>query len=296
MTSERSAHESPSPDDIDFMVQYPKGDPPAHLWHYTNQSGLFGILNTKQLWATNLRFLNDDQEYIYAKRLALEELDALSKIEAGEVQTYLSVVRNIVADLGTNLRAGVFALSEVEDDLGQWRGYGTGVGAYALVFNGPEVNARFPHAPPVRCEYEPEEQRLLVRRWLKIVKEIARLAVQQGVETLREVDQYVLLAEHFSRMAPALKHPGFRAEKEWRMIALPLSTSGMVEDVRSTPTGLRPLVKIPLGDHLGPCLLKVVVGPMPDQRREIAAVERLLEMHKLTSVAVMPSEVPFRTW
>ena len=33
------------------------------LYHYTNWDGLLGILNTKRLWATHYRFLNDSSEF-----------------------------------------------------------------------------------------------------------------------------------------------------------------------------------------------------------------------------------------
>lgn len=33
------------------------------LWHYTTASGLEGILKSQQLWATNIKYLNDDEEF-----------------------------------------------------------------------------------------------------------------------------------------------------------------------------------------------------------------------------------------
>ena len=39
---------------------------PAVLYHYTSPSGLAGIVERTQLWATDVRFLNDSQELKYA--------------------------------------------------------------------------------------------------------------------------------------------------------------------------------------------------------------------------------------
>jgi len=38
----------------------------ASLFHYTDAGGLLGILRSSNLWATELRFLNDTQEAVYA--------------------------------------------------------------------------------------------------------------------------------------------------------------------------------------------------------------------------------------
>jgi hypothetical protein len=36
--------------------------PEGLLYHYTDQKGLLGILESKQLWATHYRYLNDTSE------------------------------------------------------------------------------------------------------------------------------------------------------------------------------------------------------------------------------------------
>jgi hypothetical protein len=293
MTDERTGEAPPIA--LKPRIPYPKGEPPSNLWHYTNQNGLVGILESAQLWATGVRFLNDDQEFTYAKGLALEELDARMQAETGKLHQYIKVVLATLDTVDADPSVGAFAFSEVEDDLGQWRGYGTGGGAYALVFDGPELKTRFPVIPLVRCEYDPEQQRYLIREWIAYTVQAAKNKIRRGAKSLVDKEQYYLLVEMFSRMAPALKHPAFRAEREWRLIAR-AGVAGMTESVRSTPSGLRPTMKVPLNEHLGACLRSVVVGPMPDQNREMAAVERLLEQQNLLNVSVTASTVPFRTW
>ena len=39
------------------------------LFHYTTAAGLLGILDSSGFWATDLRFLNDAQEAVYARDL-----------------------------------------------------------------------------------------------------------------------------------------------------------------------------------------------------------------------------------
>jgi hypothetical protein len=47
------------------------------LWHCTDAAGLRGILQTQQLWATNIRYLNDGEELtgFFDRRRLLELLE-----------------------------------------------------------------------------------------------------------------------------------------------------------------------------------------------------------------------------
>ncbi len=40
---------------------------PEILYHYTNESGLLGILQSRHLWATAIEYLNDSAELVYAR-------------------------------------------------------------------------------------------------------------------------------------------------------------------------------------------------------------------------------------
>lgn len=42
-------------------------------YHYTSGQGLFSILNSQELWCSNLRFMNDPSEESYFEQL-MEEL------------------------------------------------------------------------------------------------------------------------------------------------------------------------------------------------------------------------------
>jgi hypothetical protein len=42
------------------------GDPGDQIfYHYTSQRGLLGIIKEKKIWATNIRYLNDEREFDY---------------------------------------------------------------------------------------------------------------------------------------------------------------------------------------------------------------------------------------
>jgi hypothetical protein len=43
---------------------------PPLLYHYTDATGLLGIVQSRAIWATHIRYLNDAQEFDYAADLA----------------------------------------------------------------------------------------------------------------------------------------------------------------------------------------------------------------------------------
>jgi hypothetical protein len=59
---------------------------PATLYHYTNAAGLLGIVEKRALWATDVQFLNDGEELIYAAR----EISAHARRRAEEICPELS--------------------------------------------------------------------------------------------------------------------------------------------------------------------------------------------------------------
>ena len=50
------------------------------LYHYTTAEGLFGISKKKEMWLTNVNYLNDKSECIHAFELCEEILEVKAKI------------------------------------------------------------------------------------------------------------------------------------------------------------------------------------------------------------------------
>jgi hypothetical protein len=48
--------------------------PPEFVYHYTNASGLLGIISKGTLWMTDIEFMNDAEELAYARSSVLDEL------------------------------------------------------------------------------------------------------------------------------------------------------------------------------------------------------------------------------
>jgi hypothetical protein len=74
---------------------------PATLYHYTSAAGLLGILKTRSIWATNIRFMNDTREFALALDLITAALQRRSTDYANRFMAALHQV------LGEALRSAV---------------------------------------------------------------------------------------------------------------------------------------------------------------------------------------------
>jgi len=43
---------------------------PEQLWHYTSVQGFQGIIASGKIYATDVRFLNDTEEFVHARKVA----------------------------------------------------------------------------------------------------------------------------------------------------------------------------------------------------------------------------------
>jgi hypothetical protein len=96
------------------------------LFHYTNQAGLRGIIESRSLWFTDIFFLNDATEFQYALTLIQEELS--SKIELAELDESsdnCDILRVMEASCDYRMfnelaSLYVFLLTIKPDDLSHW--------------------------------------------------------------------------------------------------------------------------------------------------------------------------------
>jgi hypothetical protein len=55
---------------------------PEKLWHYTSIQGFQAIVASKSMWATDLRFLNDREEFIHTRNIANKIVAAAPELDA----------------------------------------------------------------------------------------------------------------------------------------------------------------------------------------------------------------------
>ena len=114
--------------------------PPELVFHYTTPGGLIGILGADgiQLWASHIRFMNDNEEFNYAVRYLSASIydDLDNEMKPERQRRHLADGHKwLESDAVENVQVYACCFCPDGDLLSQWRGYGVNNG-YSLGFSG----------------------------------------------------------------------------------------------------------------------------------------------------------------
>jgi hypothetical protein len=132
--------------------------------HYTSAEALLKILDTKALWASDARYLNDTAEVIEGVNLADSRLALrFNGVDHADLP-YLEHMKKEATDAFTFSLPLVACFSRDIDSLAQWRGYGNHSVAVALEFNEDELRALLEskHTILADCLYQEDRQAALL--------------------------------------------------------------------------------------------------------------------------------------
>lgn len=266
--------------------------PSSNLFHYTSQSGLHGIVTSKEIWATHVDYLNDEFEFTLAKTLALHVLPSLSIKFKDEIsKRLLREMRKSIEESGINVC--IVSFTENGDQLSQWRGYCKNSG-YSLGFKHGflEHIAKRENWLLAPCVYDPIDQYNLMQAILSEVLEENK-KVYLNPEYIEGGDMgYVL-----NRIACIFKEQAFEEEGEWRLISRPLSNKSKNFSYRVGNSSLIPYYKLPLEDDAQPfCMDEIIVSPSVHQDLAIQAANQFLHSNGLGKTKTSKSYIPYRDW
>jgi hypothetical protein len=269
---------------------------PRILYHYTSGSGLICILESRSIWATNIRFLNDSTEYNFALNLARSAIQ--ERIDKARNKFDLGLYTVLAERLAGNIQAEVYVSSFTEnpDQLSQWRAYSPATGGYAVGFASKSLIPRGeePNRFLARCAYDGDSQSDLISDLLQAVagfaEDNARGNTQDGV--FRE--SFKLLGRLLPRVAPLLKDHSFFEEQEWRLVGLATSFEHSPVRFRDGRSMLIPYQRHPFSARLP--IEELVIGPTPHRELARDAAEAILLSNGLPSTKVRSSSIPYRTW
>jgi hypothetical protein len=230
---------------------------PEKLWHYTSIQGFQAIVASKSIWATDLHFLNDREEFIHARNVANGIAAASPELDSNGFpnKPLLEKAVALAFDSGPLAASQVFvaSFSASEDQLGQWRGYSHGSTGVSLAF---DLKAFRPPADSeslvsfAPCVYSTAEKKALVSHALRhFMEELgdkqakafkAACELNPGKRTAENKEQ--VLKEYYAanpskkppfedfqaavlktrvdcmRITGLLKHSAFAEESEWRLV------------------------------------------------------------------------------
>lgn len=117
---------------IDELLRTPI---PDKLWYYTSIKGFHGIVESKKMWATDARYLNDREELIHAEQFADKLLEAAPELddEGFPHKDWLTKARRMAPVRGIQIFVACFTTEE--DQLSQWRAYSHESSGVSLAFD-----------------------------------------------------------------------------------------------------------------------------------------------------------------
>lgn len=263
---------------------------PECVYHYTTAHGFAGILNDRAIRATNFSFLNDPSEVLFGRSLVEAELASLAR-EASPVAGSLiaGITRNLTIETVAEVYVACF--SSLEDDLSQWRAYGTSATErYAIGFDAPTLQSlarQHSSAMYSKVLYRHNEQK-------KRVEELLHKAitfVESQPAATQPLEEYAAIAaKHLARLLPVVKHPAYEHEAEWRLIIWhrPGDQSPAVEASRGV---LRPYVRFALDQPPSVVAVNVMAPARRDAALKASAI--LLETAEVQGVTPQHSKIPF---
>lgn len=274
--------------------------PPSHVYHYTNSTGLIGILESKKIWATNIRFLNDINEVIEATKTAKEILIEKSAASGGERKKRLfnSMLENI-DEVASHIY--VCSFSADGNSLSQWRAYcpPTG-GGYALGIPGPQLRevAKKSGWIFVKCIYENEKKVQVIREIIdSFVEDFEKNHKSESSELTERVALNFKL--HLLGISGVIKNKAFENEKEWRLISPILSNEDGV-CFRQGKSGIIPYSTFELleqDNQINKNQIKLVIGPTPQNDSESRQAARyILSRYLKNTSGESLSRIPYKGW
>lgn len=280
----------------------------SHVWrgqrlcHYTDLNGFKGILEAKEFWLSDHRFLNDSSEHSYGKKLAIDVIGkAIHNDEGTKFSGLLKDALREITDSTPVFYVGSFSLAE--DRLDQWKGYGRTNEGVCLVLENDVVSGReglltrLPAIDPLEVIYDPQEQSRRLETVISIFREEfnSRPCDVSNTFSLWQKDLAFLVAYQLIRF----KHEEYSSENEIRLVVSSkspilnhqrprhrVSNGRLIPYVTTKSQNRSEEARLPLKG--------VIVGPLATHDAVIRSVEVFLANMGYKDVFVRGSAVPFR--
>src|ERR1017187_3619889 len=274
---------------------------PSMLYHYTSGIGLIGVLTSRCIWATSIRFLNDSREYDLAVDMIRTSIQARLQNVRSRYEEALYRVLEQNVDRRDTADVYVSSFSKNPDQLSQWRAYCPPTGGYAIGFSGKSLATTvisYEDRFLAKCMYDQSAQQEVIEDLICAIEAAAEKSRRSGLAPDRVYrESYKLLGRLLPLAAPILKDPSFREEEEWRLLCLGSSFADILPRFRMGHSTLVPYFEHSIAAEKGASpITGVVIGPTPHPELASEAVQSLMSSRGVQSVASRTSIIPYRAW
>lgn len=179
------------------------------LAHYTTLENLYSILKSQELWASSIRYLNDEREIDdaldYITRVAQKPTNQKDGLEH-----FVEAMREVQDSVSSSAGDSVFVVSfSVVDLLSQWRAYSPNNDGCAITFDFEKMDRDL-----VECVYHDSEKERIVR---KLLNEGWR-NLDEGSYWKERTEYLSFLEDKVTPIAATFKDKNFAEEQERRII------------------------------------------------------------------------------
>jgi len=283
-------------------------EPPKIIYHYTSDDGLRGILETGQLWLSDIFNLNDPSELSHGFSHAVNILNGKAAEGPPESQVFAKYF-SAFHQAGMQGSAHYFVCSFSADgnDLGQWRAYADNGRGYALGFDAKALEDVFTKengvAIPNNCTFSVTYKDAVIaefhRQMIDSMFGLISLPHGKNMESTAlhayMTELSVTLSVHVLRAALVFKHEAYRNETEYRFLQIHRADVPPPEVKRRYRS--YELVKYREFDWKrlqAGALKRIVVGPAADPAKATRFATDCLAACNLENVEVVCSDIPYR--
>ena len=283
---------------------------PSLIYHYTNDCGLRGILESGQLWFTDIFNLNDPSELIHGIGHAFDILKRQASGGQKEAKAFSEMFADMVAgNIETSAHYFVCCFSMTDRDLGQWRAYADDGRGYAIGFDAGVLEQAFAKAgasvtlhSTFPVSYNDTRLREIYEQFME--KTIPVISVPKGMgldsavvtEFVKEL--FTKLASSCVFVSTYFKHEVYKNEEEYRFLQA-YKTDGAVPGlkIRSRPYSLIKYREFNWKGVAAESVKEVIVGPAGDQKVAFNFANDCLREYPpgLGITSIKRSEIPYRS-
>lgn len=293
-----------------FLATVEERKPPDIIYHYTNDVGLRGILESGQIWLSDIFYLNDPSELRHGVSLAVDILTRKAESGPPESKVFAQDFKAFFEG-GMQETAHYFVCSFSLDgnDLGQWRAYADNGRGYALGFDANLLEGIFTKPNGIVSEnnstfhvtYDDDGQLAFIHD--KVIDSMFKLISLPRGKNLDSAIIHTYL-KHLSislslvvlRAALFFKHKAYKQESEFRFLQM-FRRDLPAPDVKCRHRSYE-LVKYRefAWGRLQPGMLKrIVVGPAADRAKAGRfATDCLDAFHPGGDIEIAHSGIPYR--
>jgi hypothetical protein len=289
-----------------FLTTLEAVPPPPILYHYTNDVGLRGILESGKLWLTDILSLNDPSELSHG-------LSHASAILRGRAANGPPESKQFAADFEEMIRLRkvqksgnyfICSFSSTGDDLGQWRAYADNGRGYALGFDADaleeafirEAGAPIQKAFPVAYSDAGliEIHRNIIDKMFALISLPHHRDLGDDAINAYVAELYTLITVHALHAGLHFKHGAYANEQEYRFMQVYPASNQPTVKLRTRSYSSIPYREFDWKNAGRNVLKKIVIGPAADVERASAFAKESLLLADQQAVAMACSAIPYR--